>query len=174
MIVDDRVRLFCVAAQVVDVEKKIDSAITECFRLGKHAVRTAMVPLPASGMIGTPTVSRIICEHVLQCFGFPKTPPEEVELIMKSIVMGNLRQFMTVSLTQFAAVSAIAVTAGAFTGKSTLPGTGWSDLARECTISAEVEFVPFREEDITSTLFTVYPTTFTPFSAYSSVSNVSL
>lgn len=114
MIVDDRVRLFCVAAQVVDVERKIDSAISEVMRLSKHAVRTAMVPLPFSGMLGTPTVSRIICEHVLQCFGFPRSPPAEVEEIMKSIVMGNLKQFMTVSLTQFAAVAAFSVTAGKF------------------------------------------------------------
>ena len=39
LITDDRVRLFAVAAQVVDVEQKIDSAITECMRLGTHAIR---------------------------------------------------------------------------------------------------------------------------------------
>jgi len=109
MIVDDRVRLFCVAAQVVDVEQKIDSAITECMRLGTHAIRTAMVPLPFSGIIGTPTVSRIICEHVLQCFGFPKAMPEEVEEIMSRIVLGNLKQFMTITLTQFMVVSTASI-----------------------------------------------------------------
>ncbi|KAK7415549.1 hypothetical protein QQX98_005795 [Neonectria punicea] len=109
LIADERVRLFCVAAQVVDVEQKINSAITECMRLGTHAIRTAAVPLPFSGMIGTPTVSRLICEHVLQCFGFPKTAPAEVEKIMSDIVMGNLKNFMKVSLTQFFAVSAVAV-----------------------------------------------------------------
>jgi len=109
MIVDERVRLFCVAAQVVDVEQKIDSAITECMRLGTHAIRTAMVPLPFSGMVGTPTVCRIICEHVLQCFGFPKAMPEEVEDIMSRIVLGNLKQFMTVSLTQFMITSVASI-----------------------------------------------------------------
>ena len=105
---DERVRLFCVAAQVVDVDHIIQSAITECMRLGTHAVRTAMVPLPFSGVIGTPTVSRLICEHVLQCFGFPKALPEEVEKIMHDIVLGNLKQFMTVTLTQFLVVSSAA------------------------------------------------------------------
>lgn len=109
LIADERVRLFCVAAQVVDVEQKINSAITECMRLGTHAIRTAAVPLPFTGLIGTPTVSRLICEHVLQCFGFPKATPIEVEEIMSSIVMGNLKTFMKVSLTQFAASSAIAI-----------------------------------------------------------------
>lgn len=78
-------------------------------RLGTHAVRTAAVPLPFTGMIGTPTVSRLICEHVLQCFGFPKTTPAEVEKIMSDVVMGNMRDFLKVSLTQFASVSAVAV-----------------------------------------------------------------
>ncbi|KAF4970313.1 hypothetical protein FSARC_2633 [Fusarium sarcochroum] len=109
LIVDERVRLFCVAAQVVDVEQKINSAITECMRLGTHAIRTAAVPLPCSGMIGTPTVSRLICEHVLQCFGFPKAAPAEIEQIMSDIVMSNLKNYLKVSLSQFAAVSAVAI-----------------------------------------------------------------
>ncbi|KAJ3545929.1 hypothetical protein NM208_g2261 [Fusarium decemcellulare] len=109
LIVDERVRLFCVAAQVVDVEQKINSAITECMRLGTHAIRTAAVPLPCSGMIGTPTVSRLICEHVLQCFGFPKAAPAEIEKIMSDVVMGNLKSFMKVSLAQFATISSVAV-----------------------------------------------------------------
>ncbi|KAF5022643.1 hypothetical protein F66182_5319 [Fusarium sp. NRRL 66182] len=109
LIVDERVRLFCVAAQVVDVEQKINSAITECMRLGTHAIRTAAVPLPCSGMIGTPTVSRLICEHVLQCFGFPKAAPAEIEQIMTDIVMVNLKNYLKVSLSQFATVSLVAV-----------------------------------------------------------------
>ncbi|KAI0906783.1 hypothetical protein F4823DRAFT_565423 [Ustulina deusta] len=109
LIADERVRVFCVAAQVVDVEQKIDQAITEVMRLGTHAIRTAMVPLPASGLIGTPTVSRILCEHVIQCFGFPKAAPEAVEEIMSKVVMKNLKSFMQVSLTQFVAVSAVAL-----------------------------------------------------------------
>ncbi|KAK6198433.1 Nonsense-mediated mRNA decay protein 5 [Pestalotiopsis sp. IQ-011] len=93
LIADERVRLFCVAAQVIDVDQKINSAITECMRLGTHAIRTAAVPLPFSGIITTPTVSRLICEHVLQCFGFPKAAPAEVEAIMTNVVMGNIRDF---------------------------------------------------------------------------------
>ncbi|KAI0449713.1 hypothetical protein F5B21DRAFT_493341 [Xylaria acuta] len=109
LIADERVRVFCVAAQVVDVEQKIDQAITEVMRLGAHAIRTAMVPLPASGLIGTPTVSRILCEHVMQCFGFPKATPEAVEEIMSKVVMKNLKSFMRVSLIQFGTISAVAV-----------------------------------------------------------------
>ncbi|KAI1295162.1 hypothetical protein F5Y03DRAFT_410636 [Xylaria venustula] len=109
LIADERVRVFCVAAQVVDVEQKIDQAITEVMRLGAHAIRTAMVPLPASGLIGTPTVSRILCEHVIQCFGFPKATPEAVEEIMSRVVMKNLKSFMRVSLTQFGSISAVAI-----------------------------------------------------------------
>lgn len=85
----------------MDVEQKIDSAITECMRLATHAVRTAIVPLPLSSMIGTPTVARILCEHVLQCFGFPRALPEAVEEIMTRVVFGHLKAFMTVTLVEF-------------------------------------------------------------------------
>lgn len=78
-------------------------------RLGTHAIRTAAVPLPCSGMIGTPTVSRLICEHVLQCFGFPKAAPAEIEKIMTDIVLSNFKDFLKVSMSQFALVSAVAV-----------------------------------------------------------------
>lgn len=114
LISDDRVRLFCVAAQVVDVEQKIDSAITECMRLATHAVRTAMVPLPFSSAVGTPTVARILCEHMLLCFGFPKAIPDEVEDIMLKVLFGHLKAFMTVTMVEFVAVSA--VTAGLIVG----------------------------------------------------------
>jgi hypothetical protein len=96
----------------MDVEQKIDSAISEVMRLSVHAIRTAMVPLPFSGMIGTPTVSRLICEHVLQNFGFPKAAPEEIDEIMSRVVLGNLRSYMKTSLTQFGAVSAVAIGVG--------------------------------------------------------------
>ncbi|KAJ9605010.1 hypothetical protein H2200_010399 [Cladophialophora chaetospira] len=104
LITDDRVRLFAVAAQVVDVEQKIDSAIVETMRLGTHAIRTAMVPLPFSSAIGTPTVARILCQNVLQCFGFPKALPEQVEEIMTRVVLGHLKKFMAVTITEFLVV----------------------------------------------------------------------
>jgi hypothetical protein len=106
MIADERVRLFCVAAQVVDVEKKIDLAVAECMRLGTHAIRTSMMPLPLTGMVSTPTISRVICEHVLLCFGFPKTVPAEVDEVMTRIVLGNLKQYLAISITQFIVLAA--------------------------------------------------------------------
>jgi hypothetical protein len=59
-----------------------------------------------------PTVSRLICEHVLQNFGFPKAAPEEIDEIMSRVVMGNLRGYMKTSLTQFGVVSAVAIGVG--------------------------------------------------------------
>lgn len=106
MIVDERVRLFCVAAQIVDVEQKINSAISECMRLGSHAIRTAMVPLPLTGIASTPAISRIICEQVLFCFGFPKAVPSEVDEVMTRVVLGNLKKYLALSLAQFVVVAA--------------------------------------------------------------------
>lgn len=83
-------------------------------RLGLHAVRTSMVPLPFSSAIGTPTVARILCQHVLQCFGFPKALPEAVEDIMTRVVLGHLKSFMIVTLAEFVGIGAI--TAGVIVG----------------------------------------------------------
>lgn len=80
-------------------------------RLGTHAVRTAAVPLPFSGVIGTPTVSRLIVEHVLQCFGFPKTTPAEVEDVMRRIVSKNKADYLKIGLTQTAAVGIVTLAA---------------------------------------------------------------
>ncbi|KAL8243949.1 hypothetical protein R6Q59_010207 [Mikania micrantha] len=74
-------------------------------RLGAHAIRTAMLPLPCSGIIGTPTVSRMLCEQILQCFGFPKATPEAVEEVMSRVVLANLKKYMAVAMTQFLLVS---------------------------------------------------------------------
>ncbi len=131
LITDDRVRLFAVAAQVVDVEQKIDSAITECMRLGLHAVRTAMVPLPFSSAIGTPTVARILCEHVLQCFGFPKAMPDAVEEIMNRVVLGHLKAFMAVTMAEFVTVGV--ATAGLIVGTM---GAGGVLALASCVLAA--------------------------------------
>ncbi|KAJ2978323.1 hypothetical protein NUW58_g7534 [Xylaria curta] len=112
LISDDRVRVFCVAAQVVDVEQKIDQVVTEVMRLATHAARTAMVPFPAAGIIGTPTVSRILVEHVLQCFGFPRAKPEAVEKIMSEIVMKHLQSFMKVMIPHFLTFTGASIVGG--------------------------------------------------------------
>jgi hypothetical protein len=63
-------------------------------------------------LIGTPTVSRLLCEHILQCFGFPKVKPEAVEEIMSNVVSKNLRSFMKVSLPQFALYTTASILLG--------------------------------------------------------------
>jgi uncharacterized protein (DUF697 family) len=105
---DEKVRLFCVAAQVVDVDQKIDSAVTESMRLGRHAVNTAMSPIPFSAAISTPTVSRLLCDHILQCFGFPKVSNSRIDDIMRKLVWGNLTQFMVTTTLYFFGVTGVA------------------------------------------------------------------
>lgn len=78
-------------------------------RLSIHAIRTAAAPIPFSGIIGTPTVSKILCANILQCFGFPKAAPEEIEAIMSNVVMKNLKKFMVVTLAEFAVIGGITI-----------------------------------------------------------------
>lgn len=105
---DENVRLFCVAAQVVDVDQKIDSAVTESIRLGRHAVNTARTPFPLSAAISTPTISRLLCDHILRCFGFPKVTSSRIDDIMRKLVWGNLTQFMVTTTLYFFGVTGVA------------------------------------------------------------------
>ena len=100
----------------MDIDQKIDSAITECMRLGRHASRTAMVPLPFSGIIGTPTVAHIMCTNVLQCFGFPNVQSQVVTEIMQRIVFENLSKFAAISAGYFVGVGGVTTIATLFGG----------------------------------------------------------
>ena len=92
LITDERVRLFCVAAQVIDVEAKINESITETLRLGKNAVKTAVAPLPGISALSTPIFSTLLCKNVLTCFGFLAVAPEKVEAVMKGYRVGEYGQ----------------------------------------------------------------------------------
>ncbi|MCJ1402217.1 hypothetical protein MMC11_005437 [Xylographa trunciseda] len=98
---DEQVRLYVVAAQVIDLDRKIDAAITESLGFGRRAVKIAMTPLPLTGAIATPSISRKLCQSVLQCFGFPNVTDRGVSEIMSTLVWGNLRQFMIQSSISF-------------------------------------------------------------------------
>ena len=95
---NERVRQFCVAAQIVSVDEKVDTAISETLRLCRHAIRASAAPIPASSLISTPTVSRLICEASLHSFGFPKVQSQEMDKIMRDIVWQNMGKFFYMTL----------------------------------------------------------------------------
>ena len=106
MVLDEGARINCVAAQVADVESKIDLAMTESVRLLRTAGWTSMADAPVvfASTIATPTISRVLCNNVLRCFGFPNVKSEDVDDIMSKVVWWNLAKFMAHNLSQTLAV----------------------------------------------------------------------
>lgn len=95
---NDEARLRCIAAQVIDMETKIEQAIDESMRLLRRGVVTstvgASIPIFVHS-ISTPTISRILCDNILRCFGFPKIDAANVDYIMHKIVGWNLIRFLS-------------------------------------------------------------------------------
>ena len=106
---NERVRQFCVAAQIISIDEKVDTAITETLRLCRHAIRASAAPIPASSMVSTPTVSRLICEASLHSFGFPKIQSQDMDKIMRDVVWQNMGKFFYVTLGSMVVYSGIAV-----------------------------------------------------------------
>ncbi|THZ41391.1 hypothetical protein D6C87_05756 [Aureobasidium pullulans] len=102
LINNDEARLRCTAAQVIDVEPKINQAIEESIRLLRHGVWASSVG--AVGIvvpsITTPTISRILCDNILTCFGFPKINPASVNNIINKIIGWNLVRFLAQQVSQ--------------------------------------------------------------------------
>lgn len=127
-IADDSVHMSLVAAQVCDVEPKIEMAIDETVRLLRHAVRSvyATAPIIFGPTVIGPTVSRILCNNIVRYFGFPKVTGEHVDNIMSNVVWENLAKFMVQSVSQEVAIwggiSALTLTT-IFGGLALLPGT---------------------------------------------------
>ncbi|KAK0622203.1 hypothetical protein DIS24_g11290 [Lasiodiplodia hormozganensis] len=96
-IADDSVYMSLIAAQVCDVQPKVELAINETIRFLGHAIRTMYVASPAligAGVVA-PTVSRLLCNRIIRCFGFPKIEAKYVDDIMSKVVWSNLAKFMT-------------------------------------------------------------------------------
>ncbi|KAL1615001.1 hypothetical protein SLS54_009342 [Diplodia seriata] len=124
-IADDSIYKRLVAAQVCDVQPKIDSAIDDTVRLLGHAVRSTASPIPFTTGVVVPTVSRILCDKIIRCFGFPKISAEYVDGIMNKVVWSNLARFMLQTLSQdVVRFTGIAVlnSAAVFGAPSLVPG----------------------------------------------------
>lgn len=107
LITNDEARLRCIAAQVVDTELKVKRAIDESIRFLRHGIRTSSVAAVTvvGSSITTPTISRILCDNILKCFGFPKIDPASVNNIMNKIIGWNLYGFLAQQIGQSVVLS---------------------------------------------------------------------
>ncbi|KAH7060920.1 hypothetical protein B0J12DRAFT_650686 [Macrophomina phaseolina] len=128
-IADDSVYMSMVAAQSCDIEPKIELAIDETVRLLRHAIRSVYatsIPVIFAPTVIGPTVSRILCNNIIRCFGFPKITAEYVDDIMSKVVWANLAKFLAQSVGQEVTVwgGITALTLATVTGGlAIVPGT---------------------------------------------------
>jgi hypothetical protein len=59
-----------VAAQICNVDSKVEAAITEGIRLFKHGTRTSAVPLPLASIAAQASVGYFICSRLTDSFGY--------------------------------------------------------------------------------------------------------
>ncbi|KAG8162513.1 hypothetical protein KVR01_008278 [Diaporthe batatas] len=85
------------AVQIQDVDAKIDQAIEKTIRLLRIAVTNVSAgwEVVIAGLIGTPTISRVLCNHIVfGCYGLPASYSLEAEAILSRIVWSNLVRYM--------------------------------------------------------------------------------
>ncbi|OHE92277.1 hypothetical protein CORC01_12446 [Colletotrichum orchidophilum] len=112
------------AAQIPDVEAKIDQAVEKTLKILRTAVAAASAGF-GTGIISsmtTPTIARILCREIAHgCFGLPEAGIAEMDTILASVVWKNLAPFMAQSLSQSVVIFGGAVCLTMFTVVGGIP-----------------------------------------------------
>ncbi|KAK1991597.1 hypothetical protein LX36DRAFT_663148 [Colletotrichum falcatum] len=96
-----------IAAQIPDVDAKIDQAVEKTLRLLRTAVNAASLGagLGLTSFVATPSISRHLCYEIAHgCFGMPAAKADEINSILSRLVWANLSSFMTQTLGQFSVI----------------------------------------------------------------------
>ncbi|KAK6081937.1 hypothetical protein SCUP515_02716 [Seiridium cupressi] len=97
-----------IAAQIQDLEAKIDLAIERTLRFLRRAIINSSLGtiVLLSSTIGTPTIARLLCDDIVTgCYGIPKKMAKEAEGLLHRIVGGNVGKFVAQSIgTLFGAI----------------------------------------------------------------------
>ncbi|KAF9869978.1 hypothetical protein CkaCkLH20_12587 [Colletotrichum karsti] len=91
------------AAQVPDVDAKVDQAVEKTLRFLRATSAAAGAGF-GTGLVSTattPTIARILCTEIAHgCFGIPKANIENINMMLARIVWKNLAPFMAQALSQ--------------------------------------------------------------------------
>ncbi|KAF6835458.1 hypothetical protein CPLU01_04329 [Colletotrichum plurivorum] len=92
-----------VAAQVPDIDAKVDQAIEKTLKLLRATVATAGIGF-GTGVISTmttPTISKMLCREIAYgSFGIPEASIDSIDSVLSGVVWRNLAPFMATSLSQ--------------------------------------------------------------------------
>ncbi|KAK7436389.1 hypothetical protein Landi51_12566 [Colletotrichum acutatum] len=92
-----------IAAQVPDINAKIDLAIEKTLKFLKAAVGAVSSGFGTGvvSAVSTPTISRVLCRDIAHgCFGLPETGIAQMDTILASVVWKNLAPFMAQAVGQ--------------------------------------------------------------------------
>ncbi|KAI8295616.1 hypothetical protein K4K56_011438 [Colletotrichum sp. SAR 10_98] len=92
-----------VAAQVPDIDAKMDQAIEKTLKLLRATVAAAGIGL-GTGVVSamtTPTISKLLCQDIAHgSFGIPRASIGDINDVLSGVVWRNLAPFMAMSLSQ--------------------------------------------------------------------------
>ncbi|KAI8237114.1 hypothetical protein K4K54_001060 [Colletotrichum sp. SAR 10_86] len=92
-----------VAAQVPDIDAKMDQAIEKTLKLLRATVAAAGIGL-GTGVVSamtTPTISKLLCQEIAHgSFGIPKASIGDINDVLSGVVWRSLAPFMAMSLSQ--------------------------------------------------------------------------
>lgn len=112
----EKLRLLYVAAQIADIDHKINYAILETMKIYKRvlASTTALGAVPTSALTNRTASAVAVCRAVVQCFGIPTVSYQTVFQILKSTVLDDLIHNMSVLLGEAIAAVGMVATVGTF------------------------------------------------------------
>lgn len=85
------------ANQKLDLDAKIDLAVDKTLSMLRSVVINATVggPVGIAGMVGTPTMSRVLCDQIVfGCYGMPYKLSIEMEHFLSKIVWSNIGRYL--------------------------------------------------------------------------------
>ncbi|KZL82982.1 peptidoglycan binding domain protein [Colletotrichum incanum] len=96
-----------IAAQIPDVDAKLNQAVEKTLRLLRTAVNTASLGAGSgiTSFVATPSISRHLCYEIAHgCFGMSTAKVDEINSVLSHLVWANLSSFMAQTLGQFSVI----------------------------------------------------------------------
>ncbi|KZL71939.1 peptidoglycan binding domain protein [Colletotrichum tofieldiae] len=96
-----------IAAQIPDIDAKLNQAVEKTLRLLRTAVNTASLGagFGLTSFVATPSISRHLCYEIAHgCFGMPAAKVDEINSVLSRLVWANLSSFMAQTLGQFSVI----------------------------------------------------------------------
>ena len=98
----EKLRILYVAAQVADIDLKIDSAIIQAMKVYRHVLGTtsALGSVPMASSSNRTASAITVCNNVVQCFGLPTVNHKTIFELVKRTVWDGLGHNISVMIAE--------------------------------------------------------------------------